>query len=286
MEVFEIALLILAYTLGIVALFIELICYYRNLETRETIFLTVSILILIIALTVSYFFPPLDDKEETNIFVLIAMVLVGLATFVNTWEERRHTLNPIFKTAFLGFSCLLFVAILAGYALNLLQIFQYAVAIYLGSAIIFSMILIRVTKPEVRIQHREKIERITALACLIVLPITLAITYLVENNGTQIKVGFTFPMLFIFLVSGKLWDDIKRLSLFKPENKIKEQHLKNYAFTNREKEVIELLIKGATYKQTAETLFISIPTVKTHITNIYKKTGVNNKIELVALLSN
>lgn len=49
----------------------------------------------------------------------------------------------------------------------------------------------------------------------------------------------------------------------------------------RELEIIECLIKGYSYQKTAEQLFISINTVRTHLKNIYKKLDVNNQRTLV-----
>lgn len=55
--------------------------------------------------------------------------------------------------------------------------------------------------------------------------------------------------------------------------------------TNREKEIIDLLIRGNSYKEISEKLVIALPTVKTHIFNIYKKLGIKNKIELINILA-
>lgn len=51
--------------------------------------------------------------------------------------------------------------------------------------------------------------------------------------------------------------------------------------TNREKEVMELVINGATSKDIAEKLFISTRTVDTHRSNIMKKLDVKNSIGLI-----
>lgn len=47
----------------------------------------------------------------------------------------------------------------------------------------------------------------------------------------------------------------------------------------REKEVLEWLSKGFSYKEIAAKLFISIETVRTHIRNIYEKLHVRNRSE-------
>ncbi|HHT63832.1 MAG TPA: helix-turn-helix transcriptional regulator, partial [Clostridia bacterium] len=54
--------------------------------------------------------------------------------------------------------------------------------------------------------------------------------------------------------------------------------------TDREKEIIELLLKGRTYKLIAGELQLSENTVKTHIKNIYSKFNVQSKTELIKRL--
>lgn len=45
-----------------------------------------------------------------------------------------------------------------------------------------------------------------------------------------------------------------------------------YGITPRERDVMILLIQGQSYRNIIEALFISLPTVKTHISNLYRKT--------------
>jgi len=58
-----------------------------------------------------------------------------------------------------------------------------------------------------------------------------------------------------------------------------------YKITVREFDVIKMIVSGCNNNEIAEKLFISLRTVKTHITNIYQKIGVNNKVQLLAILS-
>lgn len=50
--------------------------------------------------------------------------------------------------------------------------------------------------------------------------------------------------------------------------------------SEREKQVFELVLIGKKNKEIANALFVDISTIKTHINNIYKKTGINNRKEL------
>jgi DNA-binding NarL/FixJ family response regulator len=59
---------------------------------------------------------------------------------------------------------------------------------------------------------------------------------------------------------------------------------KKYHLTSREVEIIKLLIKGIPYKVIAGDLVISEKTVSKHISNIFSKVGVKNKIELISRL--
>ena len=54
--------------------------------------------------------------------------------------------------------------------------------------------------------------------------------------------------------------------------------------TRREGEIIELLSRGQRSQEIAETLTISIETVKVHIQHIYRKMGVKNRVEMILLL--
>lgn len=49
----------------------------------------------------------------------------------------------------------------------------------------------------------------------------------------------------------------------------------------REREVMDLLVRGTTYEAIADKLCISLATVKTHVHRIYRKTGVCSKVELL-----
>lgn len=59
---------------------------------------------------------------------------------------------------------------------------------------------------------------------------------------------------------------------------------KDYSLTIRECEVISMWYKGYSDVEICEKLFISKNTLKKHISNIYGKTGINNRIELFKLI--
>ena len=50
----------------------------------------------------------------------------------------------------------------------------------------------------------------------------------------------------------------------------------------REQEILELLARGFLYKEIADQLILSIPTVNTHIRHIYEKLHVHSRGQAVA----
>jgi DNA-binding CsgD family transcriptional regulator len=48
-------------------------------------------------------------------------------------------------------------------------------------------------------------------------------------------------------------------------------------------EVMALISESMTNEEIAEKLFLSAKTVKTHIRNIFEKTGIHNRVEAVLL---
>jgi DNA-binding CsgD family transcriptional regulator len=65
-----------------------------------------------------------------------------------------------------------------------------------------------------------------------------------------------------------------------------EKLFQDHNISPREQEVIRLILQGYTNQQNGDTLFISLSTVKKHITNIYQKLEVKSRYELIALFKN
>lgn len=66
-------------------------------------------------------------------------------------------------------------------------------------------------------------------------------------------------------------------------NAFRKKEIKNdFGLSKRENEVLDLLVKGMSYKQIANHSFVSIDTVRSHIKNIYIKLQVNSATEAVS----
>lgn len=86
----------------------------------------------------------------------------------------------------------------------------------------------------------------------------------------------------IFVVTGFL---VIAFALFKRQPiMVSSTVLQN--LSKREQEVASLILQGKTTQETADALFVSLSTVKTHIQHIYEKTGARNRAELAQIMQN
>ncbi|WP_235958289.1 helix-turn-helix domain-containing protein [Flammeovirga agarivorans] len=251
------------------------------MENRETVGFTLSLLLLLISISVSPLFP---EEKTTTLSTLLCMILVACATFLDTLGLQKHSIPDKFKKIHIGISIGLAVVVIVSKLLGNMLYTQWAVIVFLIITIVVSMLITRQTKPIQQFQHLEKSNRVFALTFLILTPIYLIFHYAFENEYQHFQIGFLLYIAFTALAIRKIYDDMQRLSLINNDIAPNKQQFKNYALTKREQEIASLLQKGVTYQKIADQLFISLPTVKTHASNIYKKCGVKTRNELSNLL--
>ncbi|HRH50008.1 MAG TPA: response regulator transcription factor [Panacibacter sp.] len=74
----------------------------------------------------------------------------------------------------------------------------------------------------------------------------------------------------------------KVLDYFYTQQKKTAATLDKTTLTEREKEVLQLIVKGYSYKEIAAQCFITVQTLNSHIKNIYQKLNVHSRAELAA----
>ncbi|MGE5363480.1 MAG: helix-turn-helix domain-containing protein [Bacteroidota bacterium] len=102
--------------------------------------------------------------------------------------------------------------------------------------------------------------------------------------------GISSFSLFYFLIN-MAWLYFASFYLHLPELRMVdhtdslEVYFSMFKISPREKDVVKLLLQGSSYEEIAGQLFIAHETVKTHVNNIYKKSGVSSKVELINLIN-
>lgn len=277
MLTFELVLLTITYTSLSIALFLQLLCYKQKIENFETIAFTTSLLLLVVSMSLSPLFP---NTSTTPVPTLVCMVLVAVSTFWNTLCERKTSISTIYIKIAQVIGAVLILGVFVSFLVEHLFYFQYVIVVFLIISVTTSMTIVKFTKPKKRYEHLEKSNKIFAITFLILVPVYLLFLYVFEKEYEQFQIGFLLYFAFIALAGSKIYDDMQRLSLIGKNIEPQKQQFINFGLTDREEEIASLLVKGLTYQLIADQLFISLPTVKTHASNIYKKCKVKTRNEL------
>jgi LuxR family transcriptional regulator, positive regulator of biofilm formation len=81
------------------------------------------------------------------------------------------------------------------------------------------------------------------------------------------------------VLNGDLWISRKIMTDLIKRNNTNEKNVRQNVLSSREKDILAMIIEGATNEDIADKLCISKYTVKTHIYNIFKKIEVNNRFQ-------
>ena len=91
-----------------------------------------------------------------------------------------------------------------------------------------------------------------------------------------------FPFIwFKYFISGS----VNKVFLVSCDPSVLKRVVEEFNISNREKEILELLIKGNSNKQIERELFISSHTVKNHIYSLYQKLGIKSRGQLMQFMS-
>lgn len=123
------------------------------------------------------------------------------------------------------------------------------------------------------------------LAILVFVLKLLQWKFLIVDNTIDIYVGLVavfFTVLGIWVASQLIKSKVKTVIVEKevPEKfEINETELQKLNLSTREYEVLQLLAKGYSNSEISEQLFLSVSTIKTHVSNLFTKMDVKNRTQ-------
>jgi len=211
--------------------------------------------------------------ERTNkaYILYVAMIMIGLSFISFMWLDTSVTSYLIINTLMLGAFgvCDLFWWSILGnifdYSDNPAQILGIGLSMNVLGIIIGGIIGNHIFSLDNGI-------RLASIIALVVIFIVMIMLPILNTQLTKLLKNHPFIIKFANMVEG---EQDKALSTFKSDKNL----------TEKEMEVVKLLLRGYTYKAMSENLFISENTLKYHIKNIYQKLNINNKMELIKLFT-
>ena len=291
---------ILSVFLSSISIFSSFIVYLRI--KSEWIKLYIIFLILIFLMLLNYtifFFIFIYSYKSTEILEKIQLLLLVTPGFFlfNIIVRLSLSLYEIELSRFQkrGLSAITFFFIyLSGICIVVWDQRLFLIVIGILLALLAVVCLISVIHNKKLTSDRyKKIFVVILYISLSLLPVEF-LEYIIRLKFSHIKVGIPLGLLtfsvYSFLLSIiNISSNLKNMFISNSASSENEEinicFTTEFSITTREKEIIELLINGFTYKEIGVKLFISERTVNNHITNIYQKCGIGNKIELIKLIS-
>ncbi|MEM9299162.1 MAG: response regulator transcription factor [Bacteroidota bacterium] len=115
--------------------------------------------------------------------------------------------------------------------------------------------------------------------------------FIVLDNAIDIYIGLIaiiFTILGVWIASQSIRPKTQKIvvekQIFIPRSKtftLNERALKKLELTNREFEILQLIAKGHSNSKIADQLFLSLSTIKTHVSNLFTKMNVNSRYHAI-----
>jgi DNA-binding CsgD family transcriptional regulator len=297
MQQLEILYFIITFLIGIISFGFS-IFFYANTKTEKIkpflYFYGSFSLIIIFNFITSYLRANIPDYKGTIYYLLLylenpvtlTVLIFTIPYFIHSLVEPKsqQRRNLIFAgialLTFVFHNTFLFLDLAVGLTKNVSIVKN---GIFLAVIIYCWVILLKYTA---KVSASDKFIKRMAYFWGLLLPVIINDTILLDTTGVKL-----FPV--VYALAGVAFTNYYYKNFYlspakhlpnKQLDNSKDELTKRYDLSARELEVIDLLVKGKSYKQISEELFISLNTVKTHIRNIYPKLEVSSRHEIVNLV--
>ena len=112
-------------------------------------------------------------------------------------------------------------------------------------------------------------------------PVFPGLAPLLREYGATVVIFYLGAMILLLVYAARF--------LFRVDPRVPtllpDRFIDQYGISPRECEIISMIVRGYSNRKIGETLFISAMTVKNHIYHIYRKTGVENKVQLLNIIN-
>ena len=222
---------------------------------------------------------------STIVFSGAVLALLPVVFELSAYEFLKH-----YKTFSKKIFVFIVISYLAGIAVYIYDpeadLLEYIDTVLLtsGTLIVYISLILLV------FVNRQKKERQHAVAIfaiiygIVFLPIA-AFMFIIPFKLTILSALFIFSNLIPFIWVRRYYAKYF-LEKFKPENSriAIEQITEKYGLTDREHEIMELILQGKSNKDIEAALYISLNTVRNHTHNLYRKLNVNGRGQMVGLI--
>lgn len=212
--------------------------------------------------------------------------LLSFVPYFTTWIIAHPWRNP-YKTIF--FICsLVFVGVsIANLVFDsvILSRLSFLICLFVIAFCLVVMLRNRKGIEDRDVRHMILTIVIVGLSLLPFIMASFFVDYIRSITSQVIILAYSIVILvFLFISISRKLSEEKEIVDKEEEKNGSAVDLSIYHITEREEEIIELICEGNTNKEIAQKLSLSVNTVSNHITNIFDKTGVRSRIDLLNLV--
>ncbi len=296
MKDFQILFSMISQFVGVAAISISLFINfsYRKKALVHFIGLNISLFLIQNAILINYYVGQLSGDHR---FLLIASAymdilgtcLSGLFGVFLVNHLLGKTVVPIKRNIFVSLSILQFASSFQNYFSDGSPAFSYFVKCLMIATIVYLISSVLLNYKYIASKELRRAIGIYSTITLAFLPFIFIEAIRKDVNWLSDLEVLKLLALPSFFLAINIFSIIFAVTYFNSpafieNNKLTDYFKKKFNITEKESEVIELLVEGLTYKQIADKLFIANKTVDNHIQNIYKKLEVTSKIQLSNLI--
>lgn len=300
MKVFGTEMLLITFifvTLEIVMFVYQFLYYLSRPQEKQRLYYLILLFILIVYNIAGGLFPDPSFKMSIVSQNAIAygsgflMASYFPYYFYKSFDLKRLRFHALYGVlVFFILPYIVFFIIV--YSIN--QNLDYAIRNGMVVPFFYSLVILWAILRAIKIKYQENknhtnfLELVAVYSAIIPWAMISIITYF--DLGQQIEAIFTnvgFLIITILFISKSVttaraeFKQLTELSINGDKSASFEKNSSNFNLTNREIEIVQLLRQGCKYQIIAEKLFISEHTVKTHLRNIFEKTGASNRVEVI-----
>ncbi len=224
----------------------------------------------------------------------IVLMIVGSGGYIFVWPYFYHPLvgttpPPWLRTIYFAIGALFLLLAFSLFLLPQSMLVLIALNVMLFGTIAYGILSIAIRYKRIGDRRLRRAVRVFLIVSAIFFPLMYVDSILIylpampladHLDGTALPVFFVVLNVLAIRFAGTYLNEPAYLS----EGSISSYFCSAYGISQREGEIIALLVEGSTTKEAAERLFISAKTVENHVYNIYQKTQVRNRVELVNLI--
>ncbi len=268
---------------------------YRKPVIRKYGYFLLSLYLILLGFLVDMYasIASLDGSVEARSIVWILQAAGGVL-FIAASPSFYHSLVDLALTkgkriAFFAVDALVCVAALANVAFP-----WWAPATIFLSGVLFSMIVYGLAFITAHLRRVGEPSLRRALTVFVALTVCFFPFMLIDAAMSLLPLLSVFGFLqnlaqpFYFLVLNCLTIAFGLRYLNRPayaeKEKLTDHFVSTFRITEREREIVGLLLTGAGTKEIGAKLFISAKTADNHVTNIYRKLGVASRVQMFQLI--